>query len=80
MDEMLKAAADSGDYLRAHPYEADSKHNPFVTHHGTGIFGYYAKYPDKAERFAKAMAGWRKSKHTLIRTSAQSPSNLYDLC
>ncbi|KAK8052262.1 hypothetical protein PG993_003647 [Apiospora rasikravindrae] len=60
MDEMLKAAADSGDYLRTHPYEADSKHNPFVTHHGCGIFEYYAKHPDKAERFAKAMAGWRK--------------------
>ncbi|KAK8080852.1 hypothetical protein PG997_008670 [Apiospora hydei] len=60
MDEMLKAAADSGDYLRTHPYEADSKHNPFVTHHGCGIFEYYAQHPDKAERFAKAMAGWRK--------------------
>ncbi|KAI8951102.1 S-adenosyl-L-methionine-dependent methyltransferase [Xylaria longipes] len=60
MDEMLKAVADCGDYARAHPFEADSKHNPFVTHHGSGLFEYYAKYPAKAERFAKAMAGWRK--------------------
>lgn len=61
MDEMLKAAADCGDYARAHPFEADSRHNPFVTHHGCGIFEYYAKHAAKAERFAKAMAGWRKS-------------------
>ncbi|KAH6653121.1 S-adenosyl-L-methionine-dependent methyltransferase [Truncatella angustata] len=59
-DEMFKAAADCGDCFRANPSKADSEHNPFVTHHGVGIFGYYAKYPDKAERFAKAMAGWRK--------------------
>ncbi|RYP44125.1 hypothetical protein DL768_009383 [Monosporascus sp. mg162] len=60
MDEMLKAAADCGDCLRANPYEADSKHNPFVTHHSVSLFEYYAKHPDKAERFAKAMVGWRK--------------------
>ncbi|KAI0887772.1 S-adenosyl-L-methionine-dependent methyltransferase [Annulohypoxylon maeteangense] len=56
-DEMLKAAADSNVSLKQYPSESDSTHCPFYTRHGLPLFQYYAKYPDKAARFAKAMAG-----------------------
>lgn len=60
LDEMLKAAADSNVSLKANPYEAHQNLNPFVTRHGVGIFEFYKNDPEKARRFAKAMAGLRK--------------------
>lgn len=60
LDEMLKAAADCNIALKAHPYEAHQNLNPFVTRHGVGIFEFYKNDPEKARRFAKAMAGLRK--------------------
>ena len=60
LDEMLKAAADSNVSLKANPYEAHQNQNPFVTRHGVGIFEFYKNDPDKARRFAKAMAGLRR--------------------
>ncbi|KAI1177723.1 S-adenosyl-L-methionine-dependent methyltransferase [Nemania sp. FL0916] len=56
-DEMLKAAAESSDSLKACPSNADGTHCPFYKRHGLSLFEYYANYPDKAARFAKAMAG-----------------------
>lgn len=64
-DEMLKAAAESNVSLKANPYESDSLHCPFNTRHGCSIFQYYAKNPEKSGRFAKAMAGYQRSKHLL---------------
>lgn len=61
LDEMLKAAADCNISFKANPYEADNMHNPFVTRHGVPIFEFYAKDAEKARRFAKAMAGLRRS-------------------
>ncbi|KAB8291228.1 hypothetical protein EYC80_009915 [Monilinia laxa] len=60
LDEMLKAAADSNISLKEHPFEAHQNQNPFVTRHGVGIFEFYKKDPEKARRFAKAMAGLRR--------------------
>ncbi|KAJ2988124.1 hypothetical protein NUW58_g4140 [Xylaria curta] len=60
LDEMLKAAADCNVSLKANPHEAHQNLNPFVTRHGVGMFEFYQKYPPKARRFAKAMAGLRK--------------------
>ncbi|KAH7635581.1 S-adenosyl-L-methionine-dependent methyltransferase [Sordaria sp. MPI-SDFR-AT-0083] len=60
LDEMLKAAADCNVSLKANPYEAHQNLNPFVTRHGVGIFEFYQKDPEKARRFAKAMAGLRQ--------------------
>ncbi|KAK3291711.1 S-adenosyl-L-methionine-dependent methyltransferase [Chaetomium fimeti] len=60
LDEMLKAAADCNITFKAHPYEAHQNLNPFVTRHGVGIFEFYKNNPDKARRFAKAMAGLRQ--------------------
>lgn len=60
LDEMLKAAADCNISLKANPYEAHQNLNPFVTRHGVGIFAFYKNDPEKARRFAKAMAGLRR--------------------
>ncbi|KAL9004068.1 MAG: hypothetical protein Q9188_003103 [Gyalolechia gomerana] len=60
LDEMLKAAADCNVSLKANPHEAHQNLNPFVTRHGVGIFEFYRKDPEKARRFAKAMAGLRR--------------------
>lgn len=62
---MLKAAAESSVALKATPNESDSVHCPFYARHGVPIFRYYSKHPEHAGRFAKAMAGWRKSKFLL---------------
>jgi len=60
---MLKASAQSSDALKANPFEADSVHCPFYTRFGIPIFDYYKKHPEQSGRFAKAMAGWRKSEY-----------------
>lgn len=65
LDEMLKAAADCNISLKANPHEAHQNLNPFVTRHGVGIFEYYKNDPEKARRFAKAMAGLRRMDHHL---------------
>ena len=59
---MLKASAESSVAIKANPFEADSVHCPFYTRFGIPIFDYYKKHPEHSGRFAKAMAGWRKSK------------------
>lgn len=59
---MLKAAAESTVSLKSTPNESDSIHCPFKTRHGVPIFQYYAQNPDKAGRFARAMAGYRRSR------------------
>lgn len=62
-DEMLKASAEASVAIKASPFESDSVHCPFYTRFGVPIFDYYEKYPQNAGRFAKAMAGWRKSEY-----------------
>ncbi|KAI1426422.1 S-adenosyl-L-methionine-dependent methyltransferase [Xylaria sp. FL1777] len=59
-DEMLKAAAESNVSLKKHPFESDNTHCAFYTRHGLPVFQFYAKHPDKAARFAKAMAGFTR--------------------
>ena len=63
---MLKAAVESNVSLKVNPYESDSLHCLFNTRHGCSIFQYYAKNPEKADRFTKAMAGYQRSKHLLF--------------
>ncbi|KAI1126738.1 S-adenosyl-L-methionine-dependent methyltransferase [Nemania abortiva] len=64
-DEMLKGAAESGASLKENPFQSDSVHSPFYSRHRLSPFQYWAKYPDKAARFAKAMAGiTRMDRHT----------------
>lgn len=58
---MIKAAVESGTSFKADPFESDSIHCPFNKRHGVPIFRYYSQHPEHASRFAKAMAGWRRS-------------------
>ncbi|KAK6838015.1 O-methyltransferase [Apiospora arundinis] len=62
INENLKAAVDTSDFLRSYPdQQLNSSHNSFVFHHGSGLYEYHAKTPERSERFAKAMAGLRTS-------------------
>ena len=65
-DEMLKASAEASVALKANPIKSDSVHCPFYTRFGVPIFDYYEKYPENSGRFAKAMAGWRKSEYSRL--------------
>ncbi|RYP52771.1 hypothetical protein DL768_002122 [Monosporascus sp. mg162] len=60
MDEFFKAASESASCIRAAPQVSSSVHSPFATRHGVPLFKYYEQHPDRAARFAKAMAGWTK--------------------
>lgn len=61
-DEIFKACSESGVAIKADPFQADGVHCPFYKRFGTPIFEYYEQNPEHARRFAKAMAGWAKSK------------------
>lgn len=61
LDDMLKAAGDSGVSLKTTPHEDDSEHCPFKTRHGLSAFNYFSQHPEKGGRFARAMAGIVKS-------------------
>lgn len=58
---MFKAASECNNNLKASPYETSNVCCPFATRHGVPTFEYYSQNPDKALRFAKAMAGLTKS-------------------
>ncbi|KAL9004881.1 MAG: hypothetical protein Q9188_002318 [Gyalolechia gomerana] len=57
MDEMFKAASETSNAIRANPSSAHSSDSPFKFRHGLHTFQFYAKHPQKAARFAQAMAG-----------------------
>ncbi|KAI4098308.1 MAG: hypothetical protein L6R37_006538 [Teloschistes peruensis] len=57
MDEMFKAAAETSNAIKANPQGAHSDDSPFKFRHGLHTFQFYAKHPQKAKRFAEAMAG-----------------------
>jgi hypothetical protein len=57
LDEMFRAASETSTVVRSHPFKGDSVHSPFYTKHGLTAYEYYAKYPAKGGRFARAMAG-----------------------
>lgn len=68
---MLKACAESGNAIKANPFEADSVHCPFYARFGIPIFDYYKEHPENSGRFAKAMAGWRKSESLEIQLESR---------
>ncbi|KAL7755589.1 hypothetical protein ACKLNR_014687 [Fusarium oxysporum f. sp. zingiberi] len=72
-DEMLKAAVETGTSLKATPYESDKTHCPFTARHGVSIFEYYAKHTDKALRFAKAMAAYRRMENSTVELRDNFP-------
>lgn len=73
---MLKASAESSVAIKANPFEADNVHCPFYARFGIPIFDYYKKHPEHSGRFAKAMAGWRKSEYSHYRCWHGPPVNV----
>ncbi len=59
---MFKAASETSNAIRANPQGAHSDDSPFKFRHGLHTFQFYAKHPQKAKRFAEAMAGVSQSK------------------
>ncbi|KAL9035065.1 MAG: hypothetical protein Q9180_005057, partial [Flavoplaca navasiana] len=57
MDETFKAASETSNAIRASPSGAHSNDSPFKFRFGLHTFQFYAKNPQKAARFAQAMAG-----------------------
>jgi hypothetical protein len=57
LDEMFRAASETSTAVQAYPLEGDSVRSPFHAKHGSTAYEYYAKYPEKGGRFARAMAG-----------------------
>ncbi|MCJ1377214.1 hypothetical protein MMC17_000306 [Xylographa soralifera] len=57
MDEMFKAASETANAIRRSPMGASSKDSPFRFKFNLHTFEFYAAHPDKAARFARAMAG-----------------------
>lgn len=59
---MFKAASETSNAIKANPQGAHSDDSPFKFRHGLHTFQFYAKHPQKAKRFAEAMAGVSQSK------------------
>lgn len=58
---MFKAASETSNAIKANPSGAHSNDSPFKFRHGLHTFQFYAKHPQKAARFAQAMAGVSQS-------------------
>ncbi|KAJ8125336.1 hypothetical protein O1611_g8304 [Lasiodiplodia mahajangana] len=73
LDEMVKAAVESGASLKTDPYRSDGVHCPFYQRHGAPIFQYFTKHPERAGRVAKAMAGWRRMENSVAELRDNFP-------
>lgn len=58
---MFKAASETSNAIRSSPRGATSNDSPFKQRFGLHTFDFYAKNPQKAARFAQAMAGVSQS-------------------
>ena len=58
---MFKAASETSNAIRSSPQGATSNDSPFKQRFGLHTFDFYAKHPQKAVRFAQAMAGVSQS-------------------
>lgn len=61
-DEMFEASSLLGDCIERYPSQSDTTHCAFAMRHGKPLFEWYAERPDRAGRFAAAMAGYVQSK------------------
>ncbi|KAM0444873.1 hypothetical protein ACHAQK_002402 [Fusarium lateritium] len=55
-DELFKASTATSICIKDAPFVSDGTSSPFQTHFGKPTYAWYAENPDKAGRFAKAMA------------------------
>ncbi|KAI1667080.1 O-methyltransferase family 2 [Pyrenophora tritici-repentis] len=56
-DEMFRAAAEASQSIRESPFESSPEKCGFYTKYGKSTYEWYKTKPDKAKRFANAMAG-----------------------
>jgi hypothetical protein len=57
LDEFFRAASETSISIKESLTEANGQKNAFVTRHGTDLFQFYKGDPERAARFASAMAG-----------------------
>ncbi|CAO2658327.1 Nn.00g060500.m01.CDS01 [Neocucurbitaria sp. VM-36] len=57
LDEFFRAASETSASIKESPLVTDGQRNAFVTRHGTDLFQFYKQDPQRAARFASAMAG-----------------------
>jgi 2-polyprenyl-3-methyl-5-hydroxy-6-metoxy-1,4-benzoquinol methylase len=62
LDEFFKAASETSASIKESPTITDGQRNAFVTRHGTDLFQFYKQDPQRAARFASAMAGVSRCK------------------
>jgi hypothetical protein len=55
-DELYKASTATSTCIKDAPFVSDGTSYPFQTYYGKSTYAWYAENPDKAGRFAKAMA------------------------
>jgi hypothetical protein len=57
LDEFFQAASDTSKSIKVSFAEANGQKNAFMIRHGTDLFQFYKGDPERAARFASAMAG-----------------------
>ncbi|KAF2231409.1 sterigmatocystin 8-O-methyltransferase precursor [Viridothelium virens] len=67
LDEFFGAASATSMSLHNAPKISDAMHSPFYARHGVPAYEFYDKNPDKAIRFASAMAGVTKLDHQVTK-------------
>jgi hypothetical protein len=61
---MFEASPYTADIIQKEPYKSDAMNSAFALHNGLPPYQWYAEHPDKAARFAAAMAGYVKSERS----------------
>lgn len=65
-DEMFRAAAETSQSIRDSPFQSSPEHCGFHTKYGKPTYEWHKTQPEKAKRFANAMAGYTQRKHCLF--------------
>lgn len=72
-DEMFQAASSLADCIQKEPFKSDPLQSAFALRHGTSPYQWYAAHPEKAARFATAMAGYCRSKLMPFNPNLERP-------
>ena len=69
---MFEAAPFLADVVQKEPYKSDAMNSAFAMHFGIPPYKWYGEHPDRAARFAAAMAGYVHSQYhySIIHTSS----------
>jgi hypothetical protein len=83
LDEFFQAASETSKSIKESLAEAHGQKNAFMTRHGTDLFQFYRRDPERAARFASAMAGLSRRTHAqsdylLIHTKPNTVERHFD--